>query len=162
MLFFLFAIVQIVSCSKLNMTPEQSKEVGKLILSNPKALVPLMKNAKKSDIGAVIKMLSSRIHTLDDEKAKIKAKIVANDKKQEEIKEEIAESADAGQEVSTPVVAEPKLMATPAKVSADKATNLLASLKKVASSKKHGGKKKGSASAILAILPLLLKGLGGH
>lgn len=165
MLFFLFALFQIALCDK--MTPEQAADVGKLILTDPKALIPMMQHAKKSDIGAVIKMLSTRIHTLDDEKAHIKAKIAANKEKQEKIAKEMEQQsqqqeANAGEEqpaaVDTPVAE--KSVAAPVP---GKATNLMATLKKVANSKNHKASgKKGGLGGILAILPLLLKGLGGH
>jgi len=164
MLFFLFALFQIAVCDK--MTPEQSADIGKLILTDPKALIPMMQHAKKSDIGAVIKMLGARIHTLDDEKAHIKAKIAANKVKQEKIAKEMEQSqqqeANAGEEqpaaVDTPVAE--KSVAAPVP---GKATNLMATLKKVANSKNHKASgKKGGLGGILAILPLLLKGLGGH
>lgn len=154
------------------MTPEQTADIGKLILTDPKALIPMMQHAKKSDIGAVIKMLSTRIHTLDDEKAHIKAKIEANKEKQEKIAKEMEQEsqqqeANAGEEqpvaeqqpaaVVTPVAE--KSVAAPVP---GKATNLMATLKKVANSKDHKAGKKGGLGGILAILPLLLKGLGGH
>lgn len=130
------------------MSPQETQKIAKMILKNPKALVPMMQHAKKTDIADVIKMLGTRINVLDNEKAAIKKKIAANHVKQEKIKEEMA--------------AEAKSVAAPVERK-DKAQNLMATLKKVADAhSKKTTKKSGGLGGILAILPLLLKGLGGH